>query len=62
MKSLDLSEVKKYVSKTFGDSSIPFNTAYQNQEWYKRTLTIIRGVNLFMCAVLVMLFVSAGGA
>ena len=62
MKSLDLSEVKNYVSKTFGDSSIPFNTAYQNEKWYKSTLTVIRGINLFMCAVLVLLFVSAGGA
>lgn len=62
MKSLDLSEVKNYVSKTFGDSAIPINTSYQSQEWYKRTLTIIRGINLFMCAVLVLLFVSAGGA
>ena len=62
MKSLDLSEVKNYVSKTFGDSSIPINTAYQNEKWYKRTLAIIRGANLFMCAVLVLLFISAGGA
>ena len=62
MKSLDLSEVKKYVSETFGDSSIPFNTAYQSQEWYKRTLTIIRGINVFMCAVLILCFISAGGA
>lgn len=62
MKSLDLSEVKNYVSKTFGDSSIPFDTAYQNEKWYKRTLTIIRGTNLFMCAVLVLLFISAGGS
>ena len=62
MKSLDLSEVKNYVSKTFGDSSIPFNTAYQNEKWYKSTLTVIRGINVFMCAVLVMLFISAGGA
>lgn len=62
MKSLDLSEVKNYVSETFGDSSIPFNTAYQSEKWYKRTLTVIRGANIFMCAVLVMLFISAGGA
>lgn len=62
MKSLDLSEVKNYVSKTFGDSSIPFNTAYQNEKWYKSTLTVIRGINIFMCAVLVLLFISAGGA
>lgn len=62
MKSLDLSEVKNYVSKTFGDSSIPIDTSYQSQKWYKGTLTIIRGINLFMCAVLVLLFVSAGGA
>lgn len=62
MKSLDLSEVKNYVSKTFGDSSIPFDTAYQNEKWYKGALTVIRGANLFMCAVLVLLFISAGGA
>ena len=62
MKSLDLTEVKNYVSKTFGDSSIPFDTAYQSEKWYKSTLTIIRGINVFMCAVLILCFISAGGA
>ena len=62
MKSLDLSEVKNYVSKTFGDSQIPLNTAYQNEKWYKSTLAVIRGINVFMCAVLILCFISAGGA
>lgn len=62
MKSLDLTEVKNYVSKTFGDSSIPFDTAYQSEKWYKSTLATIRGINVFMCAVLIMCFIFAGGA
>lgn len=61
MKDIDLSGVEKYVTETIKDLSGFTDTSYQNEKWYKRTLTTIRATNVFMCFILVSLFVLAGG-
>lgn len=60
MRDIDLSGLDKYVSKTLKDLSPNGDTSYQNEKWYKGTLTAVRGVNLLLCAVLVVLFVLGG--
>lgn len=60
MKVNDLSGIGEYVNKTLKDLSPSGDTSYQNEKWYKRTLTTVRGVNLLLCVALVVLFVLGG--
>lgn len=61
MQNIDLSEVEKYVSETIEDLSGSPNKSYQTQGFYKRTLTVIRTINVLLGVLLVCLFVLAGG-
>lgn len=60
MKDIDLSGLSDYVNKTLKDLSPNGGISYQNEKWYKGTLTTVRGVNLLLCVALVVLFVLGG--
>lgn len=61
MQGINLSEVEKYVSETIKDLSGSPDKSYQTQGFYKRTLTVIRTINVLLGVLLVCLFVLAGG-
>ena len=60
MKDIDLSGLGDYVNKTLKDLSPNGDISYQNEKWYKGTLTAVRGINLLLCVTLVVLFVLGG--
>lgn len=62
MKDIDLSGIENYVSETIADlSGIP-DKSYQTKGLYQGTLATLRAINVLLCALLVGLFVLAGGA
>lgn len=57
---IDIKDVIDNVSKDFEDSIGDIDTAYQDEGWYKTTLTVARAVNLLLCFVLITCFTTGG--
>lgn len=53
---IDIKDVIENVSKDFANNAGDIDFSYQNEGWYKAALTVSRAVNLFLCAVLIIVF------
>lgn len=62
MGNIDLSGIENYVSETIKDLSGSPDKSYQKQGLYQGALATIRAINVLLCALLVGLFILAGGA